>query len=77
MDELDAGGVGHGLHIFNGLLDNVGQLHRAEAERLAPALDALQIENVVDQPDQPIGVGERDAQQIVGLLVGLAAEFRN
>ena len=71
VDELDAGGVGHGLHIFDGLLDDVGQLHRAEAERLAPALDALQIENVVDEPDQPIGVGEGDAQQVGGLFVGL------
>ena len=72
VDELDAGGVGHGLHIFNGLLDDVGQLHIAEAQRLTPALDALQIENVVDEPDQAIGVGEGDAQQVGGLFVGLA-----
>ncbi len=44
----------------------------AEGKRLAPALDPLEIENVVDQANQPVGVGEGDAQQVGGFFVGFA-----
>ncbi len=72
VDELHAGGIGHRLHVFDGLLHDFGQLHGAEGERLASALDSLQVENVVDQAHQAVGVGDGDAQQIGGLFVGLA-----
>ena len=45
------------------------ELHRPEGDGLAAALDALQVENVVDQPDQPVGVADGDAQQVAGLFV--------
>ena len=63
-----------GLHAVDGLADDLGQLHRAEGERLAAALDALEIEDVVDEPDQAVGVGERDAEQVGGLVVHLAED---
>ena len=71
VDELHAGRVGHRLHAVDGLANDLGQLHGAEGEGLAAALDALQIENVVDEADQPVGVGEGDAQQVGALSLTL------
>ena len=68
----DAGGLGHRLHAVDGLADDLGQLHWAEGEGLAAALDALQVENVVDEADQAVGVGEGDAEQVAGLVVDFA-----
>ena len=76
VQQLHAGGIGHRLHIFNGLLHDIRQLHRAEGQRFAPALNALQIENVVDQSHQPVGVGEGNAQQVRSLLVHVAQHSR-
>ena len=72
VDQQHACGFGHQLHTVHRLLDQVGHLDRPEDQRLAPALGALQIENVVDEPHQTVRVAERDAQQICGLVVDLA-----
>ena len=47
-----------------------------KASGLPAALDAFQIENVVDQADQAVGVGEGDAEQVGGLLIHLAEHAR-
>jgi hypothetical protein len=76
VQQLHAGGIGHRLHVFNGLLHDIRQLHRVEGQRFAPALNAFQIENVVDQSHQPVGVGQGNAQQVRSLLVHLAEHSR-
>ncbi len=76
VDELHACRVGHRLHAVDGLANDFGELHRAEDDRLAAALNALEIEDVVDEPDQAVGVGDGDAQQVGGLVVDLAENAR-
>ena len=50
------------------------QVAIAIGEGRAARLHALQVENVVDQANQPVGVGDRDAQQVRRLLPHLAQQ---
>ena len=53
-DELHSGRLGHRRHAVDGLADDLRQLHGAEGQRFLAALNSFQIENVVDQPNQPV-----------------------
>jgi len=57
-------GSGRPLPPLEEILVSHPLLHTAEGERFAPALDPLQIEDVVDEANQPVRVGESDAQQV-------------
>ena len=76
MDQLHTGRFGYRLHSIDRLADDFTQLHRAESEGFAAALDAFQVEDVVNQPHQPFGVGEGNAKQVGGLVVHLAENAR-
>jgi hypothetical protein len=76
VNQLHAGRFRHRLHSVDGLLDDLSQLHAAEGQRLAAALDALEIEDVVNEPDQAIGVCKSDAQQVGRFLIHLAQNAR-
>ncbi len=74
MDELHACRLRYRGHAINGLADDIRQLNGAKGERLAPALDAFKIENVVDEPDQAVGVGEGNAEQIGSFFINVAED---
>ncbi len=69
MNQQYARVVCHRLHPVDSLANEIGHLDGAEVERLASALGTLQIENVVDQPNQAVGVAQGDAQQVRRLVV--------
>ena len=54
VDELHPSRIGHRCHTVHGLADNLRKLYGAEGQRFAAALDAFQVENVVDEPHQPV-----------------------
>jgi hypothetical protein len=73
MVELgDVGSFGHVRHSVDGLANDLSQLHGTEGEWLLATLNALQIEDVVDEADEAIGVGQGDAEQVGGLFVDSA-----
>ena len=61
-EDLHAGAVGHRLHRFAGLLQQLGDWHRLSMQLHAARVHLLQVEDVVDQPAEAIGVGERDVE---------------
>ena len=72
----DAGAIGHRLHRLGGLLEQLGDLHRLAAQLHAARLHLLQIEDVVDQPAEAVGVGERDVEHALPLRRGIAQQAR-
>ena len=76
VQQLHSSRLGHRLHIANRLLHNIRELNRPERQRLASALDPLQIENVIDQPNQPVRIRQRNAQQVRRLVVYLTEDSR-
>ena len=74
VQKLDAGGVGHGLHPVDGLADDLRELQGAEGDGFLAALDALEIEDVVDEADQAVRVGDGDAEEVGGLVINVAED---
>jgi len=58
---MDGVGVGHGGHGVDSLLGEVTEGAAADLQRCAAGLHTLEIEDVVDEPDEAIGVGDGDA----------------
>ena len=66
--QADACRVGHRLHGVDNLLGEFIQERGAEVERGAARLHALEVEDVVDQTHQPVGVGDGNTQQVGSLV---------
>src|SRR5580698_2556634 len=71
VDQLHTGGIGYGRHAVDGLANDLVELYFAEDQALTAAFQPFQIENVVDQADEPVGVCQCDAEQVCGLVVQL------
>ncbi len=65
--EIDGAGVGHWRHGLDGLLAEIVQGAAADLERGAAGFHALEVEDVVDEADEAVGVGDGDAEEIEGL----------
>jgi hypothetical protein len=63
--QMYRGLIGHGRHRVDRLLCQIDQGTSADLQRRASRLHALKIEDVVDQPNQPIGIRNRDTQQVL------------
>jgi hypothetical protein len=72
--EANAGGIGHGLHRIGDLAGEFVHGTGTEGEWSAAGLHALEVEDVVDETDEAVGVGDGDAQQIGGLIAHLAEQ---
>ena len=70
--EMDAGGVGHAGHGVEGLLGEVTEGAAADLEGSAAGFHALEVEDVVDQADEAVGVGDGDAEEVLGFGVDVA-----
>src|SRR5271170_1994547 len=70
--EMDAVGIGHGGHGVDGLLGEVAERATADLEGSAAGLHALEVEDVVDEADEAVSVGDGDAEKIEGLGVDVA-----
>ncbi len=70
--EVDGVGVGHGGHGVDGLLGEIAQGAAADLQRGAAGLHALEVENVVDEADEAVGVGDGDAEEVECLGVDVA-----
>ena len=70
--EMDGVGVGHGGHGVDGLLGEVAQGAAANLQRSAAGLHALEVEDVVDEADEAVGVGDGDAEEVEGFGVDVA-----
>ncbi len=68
QDEPYASAVGHRLNSLQCLGQEEVRLDDAANQFDLPRFDALEIENVVDQPDEPVGVGDGDLQHPLPLL---------
>ncbi len=65
-------GVGHGGHGLDGLLGEIAERAAANLEGGTARLHALKVEDVVDEADEAIGVGDGDAEEILCLGVDVA-----
>ena len=74
--KLNSLALRHRPHGIDRLAGEVLNGAAAQPQRRAPGLHPLQIQNVVDQPDQPLGVAGRDAQQILRLGIHLTQHAR-
>ena len=74
--ELDARRVGDRLHDLRRLGQQLGGPHRAHVDVHAPGLQALEVQRVVDQPREPLGVLARDRDHLVRLGRQLARDAR-
>ena len=70
--QMDGVGVGHGGHGVDGLLGEIAKGAAADLEGRAAGLHALEIEDVVDEADEAVGVGDGDAEEIEGFGVDVA-----
>ena len=70
--EVDGVGVGHGGHGVDGLLGEVAKGAAANLQRGAAGLHALEVEDVVDEADEAVGVGDGDAEEVEGFGVDVA-----
>ena len=74
--EVDGVGVGHGGHGVDGLLGEIAQGAAANLQRGAAGLHALEVEDVIDEADEPVGVGDGDAEEVERLGVDVADDAR-
>ena len=44
MDHVHTGGIGHGLHVIDGLANDLAELNFLEGQALAAALEAFEVE---------------------------------
>jgi hypothetical protein len=70
--EKDGVGVGHGGHGVDGLLGEVAEGAATDLQRRAAGLHTLEIEDVVDETDEAIGVSNGDAEEVERLGVDVA-----
>ena len=70
--EMDGVRVGHGRHGVDGLLGEIAQRAAANLQGSAAGLHTFEVENVVDEADEAIGIGDGDAEEIEGLGVDVA-----
>ena len=63
--ERDLRDVGHGGHGFGGLLEEIAQAAATDVQGGAAGLHSFEIQDVVDEADEPVGVGDSDAQQVL------------
>ena len=70
--EMHGVGVGHGGHGVDGLLGEIAQGAAADLQRRAAGLHALEVEDVVDEADEAVGVGDGDAEEVEGFGVDVA-----
>ena len=61
---MDGVGVGHGGHGVDGLLGEIAQGAAANLQGGAAGLHALEVEDVVDEADEAVGVGDGDAEEV-------------
>ncbi len=69
---MDGVGVGHGGHGVDGLLSKIAQGAAANLQRGATGLHALEVEDVVDEADEAVGVGDGDAEEVERFGVDVA-----
>jgi hypothetical protein len=60
--EVDRVCVGHGSHGVDGLLGKVAKRAATNLQRRTSGLHALEVENVVDEPDEAVCVSNGDAE---------------
>ena len=70
--EMDGVGVGHGGHGVDGLLGEFAEGAAANLQRSAAGLHALEIEDVVDEADEAVSVGDGDAEEVERFGVDVA-----
>ncbi len=70
--EVNGVGVGHAGHGLDGLLGELAEGATADLEGSAAGLHALEVEDVVDEADEAVGVGDGDAEEVLGLGVYVA-----
>ena len=71
-DDADGGFVRHAGHGFGGLLDEIAEGAATDLEGSAAGLHALQVEDVVDEANEPVGVGDGDAKEVLGFGIEIA-----
>ena len=71
-DDADGGLVGHAGHGVGCLLDEVAQGATADLQGSPAGLHAFEIEDVVDEADEAIGVGDGDAKEVLCLGIEVA-----
>jgi len=69
---VDSVGIGHGGHGLDGLLGEVAQGAATDLQGSAAGFHALEIEDVVDEADEAIGIGDGDAEEVERLGVNVA-----
>ncbi len=69
---MDGVGVGHGGHGVDGLLGEVAKGAATNLQRGATGLHALEVEDVVDEADEAVGVGDGDAEEVERFCVDVA-----
>ena len=70
--EVNRVGFGHGGHGVDGLLGKLAHGAAANLQRSAAGLHALEVEDVVDEADQAVGVGDGDAEEVERFGVDVA-----
>jgi hypothetical protein len=66
--EPDTGGIGDGAQQLDGLRHQVADLAVAPRHLHAAGLHALDVQDVVDQPDEPVGVRDGDVEHPLALI---------
>ena len=67
--DMDGRGFSHGSHGVDGRDGKLMKGAATKLQRRAAGLHAFEVEDVVDEADEPIGVGDGDAEEILGLGV--------
>ena len=62
--QMDGVGVGHGGHGLDGLLGEIAQGAATDLQGSAAGFHALEVENVIDETDETVGVGDGDAEEV-------------
>src|ERR1039458_6088099 len=74
--QMNARAIGHRGHGVDRFARQVQDGTAAQLQRRPAGLHPLQVENVVDQPDQALGVAGGDAQQVLRLAIHVAQQAR-
>ena len=64
--------VGHGCHGIDGLLSEFAEGAAADLERCATRLHTFEVEDVVDEANEAVSIGDGDAEQVEGFGVDIA-----
>ena len=74
--QMDARGVCHRLHRLDRLLRQVAQGAASNVKGSSAGLHPLQIQNVINKTDEPVSIGQRNAQKILRLGIDCSHEPR-